>query len=78
GTRTALPTPFNPAFMGVDAFDRVTITNGSVLGTIDPSGNPVSLSLFVFGPNSAALPVGRASDTDPMRFYALTNDIVGL
>jgi hypothetical protein len=78
GTRTALPTPFNPAFMGVDAFDRVTITNGSVLGTIDPSGNPVSLSLFVFGPNSAALPVGRASDTDPMRFYALTGDIVGL
>lgn len=80
GTGTPLPTPFNPAFKGseTDVFGKVKITNGSVFGTIDLDGNPVSLSLFVFGPNSAANAIKRASDADPIRFYARAGDIVGL
>ncbi|OYU86193.1 MAG: hypothetical protein CFE29_30255 [Bradyrhizobiaceae bacterium PARB1] len=79
GTGTPLPTPFNPAFMGGGLVSgKIRFTNGSVLGTVDPSFNPVPLSLFVFGPNTAVLPVGRAPNADPVRFYALTGDIVGL
>ena len=79
GTGTPLPTPFNPAFMGGGLVGgKVRFTNGSVLGTVNRGFDPVALSLFVFGPNTAVLPVGRGPDADPVRFYALTGDIVGL
>ncbi|MFH0297953.1 filamentous hemagglutinin family protein [Bradyrhizobium sp. 31Argb] len=75
----ALPTPFNPAFMGdgVDPLGHVKVTNGSG-GVIDLGGNPVALSLFFFGPNTAAFDIGRASSADPIRFYAREGDVVGL
>jgi filamentous hemagglutinin family protein len=77
GTGTRLPTAFNPVFVGIDGNGRVVVTNASVLGTAS-DGNPMPLSLFVFGPNTAALPIGRAADADPVRFYARDGDIVGL
>jgi filamentous hemagglutinin family protein len=80
GSGVALPTPFNPAFMGdaVDAVGHVRVTNGSINGVVDTLNNPVSLSLFFFGPNTAAFDVGRAPDADPIRFYARDGDVVGL
>jgi hypothetical protein len=80
GSGVPLPTPFNPAFMGddVDPVGRIKVTNASPDGVVDTVGNPVPLSLFFFGPNTAALNIGRASDTDPIRFYAREGDVVGL
>ena len=83
GTGTPMPTPFNPAFMSreivfVGPDGRAKFTNGSFTGTISPTGNLVPGSLFVFGPKSAAVPLVRAADADPIRFYAGTGDIVGL
>ncbi len=83
GAGGVAPTPFNPAFMSaqtdiVGAREVVRFTNGSGTGSVDPNGNPVALSYFFFGPNNSATPVGRAADADPVRFYALTGDVVGL
>jgi filamentous hemagglutinin family protein len=80
GSGVALPTPFNPAFMGrnVDPTGRIKVTNGAVNGIVDEQNDPVPLSLFVFGPNTAALGAGRAPDADPIRFYARDGDVVGL
>lgn len=84
GAGTALPTPANPAFIGSDpetvgGFPApvVRVHNGSPYGlTIDQL--PVPLSLFVFGPNSAAQAIVRTADADPVRFYAREGDVVGL
>ena len=80
GSGIALPTPFNPAFMGenVDGLGRVKVTNGSPSGVIDLSDNNAALSLFFFGPNSAAFNLARALDAAPIRFYAREGDVVGL
>ena len=74
GSRVALPTPFNPAFMGddLDLFGRVKVTNGIDANNLEP------LSLFFFGPNTAALGIGRDPEADPIRFYAREGDVVGL
>ncbi|WP_233024227.1 filamentous haemagglutinin family protein [Rhodopseudomonas boonkerdii] len=83
GAGGVAPTPFNPAFMSAQS-DNVNgkpvyrFTNGSATGTVDSNGNAVALSYFFFGPNSSAMPVGRAADADPVRFYALTGDVIGL
>ncbi|OYU90483.1 MAG: filamentous hemagglutinin [Bradyrhizobiaceae bacterium PARB1] len=83
GAGGVAPTPFNPAFMSTQS-DNVNgkpvyrFTNGSATGSVDSDGNAVPLSYFFFGPNSSATPVGRAADADPVRFYALTGDVVGL
>ena len=83
GAGGVAPTPFNPAFMSTQS-DNVNgkpvyrFTNGSATGSVDVNGNAVPLSYFFFGPNSSATPVGRAADADPVRFYALTGDVVGL
>ncbi|MBR1221828.1 filamentous hemagglutinin family protein [Bradyrhizobium sp. U87765 SZCCT0131] len=80
GSGTALPTPFNPAFAGdaTDPLGRVIVTNASQNGVVDSFNNPVPLSLFVFGPNTAALALNRVPDADPVRFYARDGDLVGL
>jgi len=80
GSGVALPTPFNPAFMGeVDrSSGRVNLTNASPNGVVESNGNPVPLSLFVFGPNTSVVPIDRAPDADPIRFYAREGDVVGL
>ncbi|WP_432730012.1 filamentous haemagglutinin family protein [Variovorax sp. W6] len=82
GTGTALPTPFNPAFVGqAYGAGKVLATNVAadglaISGTTD---TPVLLpTLFAFGPNTAAVPLDRAPDASPMRFYAAGGDIVGL
>ena len=83
GAGGVAPTPFNPAFMSTQS-DNVNgkpvyrFANGSATGTVDVDGNAVALSYFFFGPNSSATPVGRAADADPIRFYALTGDVIGL
>jgi filamentous hemagglutinin family protein len=78
GSGVALPTPFNPAFMG-DAVDGsgMRVTNGS-FSILVPGQFLEPLSLFFFGPNSAAFDIGRAPDAAPIRFYAREGDIVGL
>lgn len=80
GSGVALPTPLNPAFMGseVDVLGHIKVTNASPNGIVDLGGNPVPLSLFFFGPNTAAFDIGRAPDADPVRFYAREGDVVGL
>ena len=83
GAGGVAPTPFNPAFMStqsdfINGKPTVAFTNGSATGTTDTNGNSVPLSYFFFGPNSSSRPVGRAADADPVRFYALTGDVVGL
>jgi len=83
GAGGVAPTPFNPAFMStqtdiVGGKEIVRFSNGSATGTVDTNGNAVPLSYFFFGPNSSSTPVGRAADADPVRFYALTGDVVGL
>jgi filamentous hemagglutinin family protein len=79
GSGAALPTPFNPAFMGdaVDGSGKVRVTNGS-FSILVPGQFLVPLSLFFFGPNTAAFDIGRAPDAAPIRFYAREGDIVGL
>ncbi|UZE50957.1 filamentous hemagglutinin family protein [Rhodopseudomonas sp. P2A-2r] len=83
GTGTALPTPFNPAFVGyenaVDGNINLIVTNASPNGIRDQGGNnPINGSLFVFGPNDAKIALDRANNADPVRFYARQGDIVGL
>ncbi|MEW6644100.1 MAG: filamentous hemagglutinin family protein [Pseudomonadota bacterium] len=80
GTGVPMPTPFNPAFAGrdTDALGRSLVTNASFTGTIDQVGNVIPLSLFVFGPNTSVIPIGRAAEADPVRFYARSGDVSGL
>ncbi len=73
GAGVALPTPFDPAFTGTLSAGGDIVTN--VSGTGVRAGIP---SLFAFGPNSAQLPLLRADDAAPVRFYAAGGDIVGL
>ncbi len=79
GTGTLLPTPFNPAFASRETTiaGKNLVTNGSFTGTT-AGGTIIPTSLFVFGPNTATIPVGRAEDADPVRFYAGTGDVLGL
>jgi filamentous hemagglutinin family protein len=73
GAGIALPTPFAPGFTGSVA------ATGEVVSNVSSTDLGVGLaSLFAFGPNSAALPLARAADAPPIRFYAAGGDIVGL
>ncbi|MDF3833299.1 filamentous hemagglutinin family protein [Cupriavidus basilensis] len=74
GAGIALPSPFNPAFVGMDLGTgdmRVSNLSGGGLNNIGPT-------LFAFGPNSAERVLARAVDAPPIRFYAAGGDIVGL
>lgn len=81
GTGTPLPTPFNPAFASreyVSGTSTPLVSNLASTGSLDTSRDPVILALFAFGPNSAAVPIDRVQDADPIRFYAGSGDILGL
>ncbi|MDC8757657.1 filamentous haemagglutinin family protein [Janthinobacterium fluminis] len=72
----ALPTPFKPAFIGVDRTkgDRPIIVSNLSGDGVAPGG--LRFPLFAFGPDSAS---GAAAGTaGPARFYAAQGDIVGL
>ncbi|NLS28480.1 hypothetical protein S2M10_34900 [Sphingomonas sp. S2M10] len=81
-TGTALPTPFDPAFVGSDAATGRELTNLSKDGAAYSfdilDGWNTSYSLFAFGPNSADTAAGRDPAADPIRIYAVTGDIIGL
>ncbi len=77
GSGAALPTPFNPAFMGRDP-DIIRGNGLQPLRATNTLLDTVPLSLFAFGPNTAALDIGRIASADPIRFYAREGDVVGL
>ncbi|UZE50488.1 filamentous hemagglutinin family protein [Rhodopseudomonas sp. P2A-2r] len=77
GSGAALPTPFNPAFIGREP-DTVGGINVPPLRVTNTLPRTAPLALFAFGPNTAALDIGRAPDADPIRFYAREGDVVGL
>ncbi|HXH46909.1 MAG TPA: filamentous hemagglutinin family protein [Bradyrhizobium sp.] len=81
GSGTPLPSPFNPAFVGFEGdvlVSNLEISNLSLAGSRSGGDGLALQSLFAFGPNSAAVPLVRAADADPIRFYAGTGDILGL
>ena len=82
GTGTPLPTPFNPAFVGqAYGAGQVLATNVARdgLAISGPITRPdITTTLFAFGPNTAAVPLDRAADAPPVRFYAAGGDIIGL
>ncbi|MDI4232849.1 hypothetical protein OZ411_08495 [Bradyrhizobium sp. Arg237L] len=71
GSGVALPTPFNPAFIGSGAGFPVIKVSNTLPGT-------TPLALFAFGPNSAVIGISRDPNADAIRFYAREGDIVGL
>ncbi|MGJ7530266.1 filamentous haemagglutinin family protein [Variovorax sp. GB1P17] len=78
GASTPLPTPFNPAFVGIDGQGAVVVSNASSDGAAIFGKKFNGPSLFAFGPNSAQIRLDRAADAPPIRFYAAGGDIVGL
>ncbi|OYU88236.1 MAG: filamentous hemagglutinin [Bradyrhizobiaceae bacterium PARB1] len=80
GSGADLPDPFNPAFAGQSG--GVTVhnlaTEGMGLNYQPATPAPRINTLFAFGPNSAAIPLGRADDAEPVRFYARAGDIIGV
>ncbi|KZD23957.1 filamentous haemagglutinin family protein, partial [Tardiphaga robiniae] len=77
GSGAPLPTPFNPAFMGREP-DTMGVLDLPPLRVTNTLLGTAPLALFAFGPNTAALDIGRAPDADPIRFYAREGDVVGL
>ncbi|WP_307506525.1 filamentous hemagglutinin family protein [Variovorax sp. W1I1] len=80
GAGTALPTPFNPAFVGqkTDDTGEVVVTNLSADSPAFSTSGFTPTTLFSFGGNTAAAKLGRAADAPPIRFYAADGDIIGL
>jgi filamentous hemagglutinin family protein len=82
GMGTPLPTPFNPAFAGqAHGAGKVLVSNVASDGPAisGPVDQPTLIpTLFAFGPNTAAVPLDRAGDAPPVRFYAAGGDIIGL
>jgi hypothetical protein len=79
GSDTPLPTPLNPAFMGHNGPDNrfnvvVSNTSNEGISTTGPSQYP----LFAFGPNTPVNGGLHDDPNDPIRFYAVGGDIVGL
>lgn len=88
-TGTPLPTPFNPAFVGLSGGPNSDlVSNLSVEGEAGDffgagSGQKFfwfedNFSLMAFGPNTAATAAPRPADAQPVRIYAAGGDIVGL
>lgn len=67
----AIPTPINPAFVGLGAQQAVSNL------TADSESRSGALGLFTFGPNTVQRDL-HAGDSTPQRFYAVDGDIVGL
>ncbi len=79
GAGTPLPTPFDPAFVGLQGrLDDVIVTNVASDGIAIVDRRFKTESLFAFGPNSAQARLDRVTDAPPIRFYAAGGDIVGL
>jgi filamentous hemagglutinin family protein len=81
-TGTALPTPFDPAFVGSDFATGRELTNLSKDGGAYSfeffDGWNTSYSLFAFGPDSADTAARRDPAAAPIRIYAVAGDIIGL
>ena len=84
---TALPSPFNPAFVGVGANDRVVTSNLSANGSLTgggrftdvvSTGSKGTYPLFAFGPDTPLASSLHAGDQSAALFYAVDGDIVGL
>ncbi|MGF6347152.1 filamentous haemagglutinin family protein [Variovorax sp. W2I14] len=78
GSGTPVPTPFNPAFVGATDSNDILVTNISREGPAFSTSGFAPTTLFAFGANSAAAPLGRAEGAPPLRFYAAGGDIIGL
>ena len=86
GSDTPLPTPFMPAYAGYDLAGG--LQRGSHNNSID--GSPVPRAdgpvaptkdahpLFAFGPDTPGARSPRAEGSEPIRFYAVQGDLVGL
>ncbi|WP_213938153.1 filamentous haemagglutinin family protein [Pseudomonas sp. dw_612] len=68
----SMPTPFNPAFAGTNAFGTVLYSNLSA----DVYKEANAFSLFTFGANTFTQQAWPARQ--PVRFYAINGDIIGL
>ncbi|XHR27958.1 MAG: filamentous hemagglutinin family protein [Chthoniobacteraceae bacterium] len=82
---TELPTPFDPAFVGVSRTGGDEVSNLSIEGEAAVTYNGGrsfswngEYSLFAFGLNTAATALERDADAEPIRIYAVEGDIVGL
>jgi filamentous hemagglutinin family protein len=84
GSDTPLPTPFNPAFAGFNAQQRLVLSNLSLDGSLtDYTGKTLlgtldSFPLFAFGPDTVGAMALHAGDRSGALFYAVQGDIVGL
>ncbi len=67
--QSSLVTPWNPAY-------QARIGNAVVASNLPASGSLGSLSLFAFGPATAA--VSAVGSAGPARFYAMDGDLVGV
>jgi hypothetical protein len=70
---SSMATPWNPAI--VASLGASNYGNTSSTGNYNTYGNQ-GLSLFAFGPGTAAEPLSNRAD--PSRFYAATGDLVGV
>ncbi|MCA6110936.1 filamentous haemagglutinin family protein [Bradyrhizobium cenepequi] len=66
---SVLSTPFNPAFDGAPRGGSVVTTNVSAAG---------SGKTFAFGPNTVDSQAQADAEGEPVRFYAVSGDIVGV
>jgi filamentous hemagglutinin family protein len=68
---SAMATPFHPAFQG-------TLPNGTPVSNLSRAGNPVETGrpLFALGANTVS--AGSAHGSEPVRFYAVNGDLVGV
>ncbi|WP_429614630.1 filamentous haemagglutinin family protein [Variovorax sp. W2I14] len=67
----AMATPFHPAFQGTLA-DGTQVSNLSRAGNLVDTGRP----LFALGANTVS--AGNAHGSEPVRFYAMNGDLVGV
>ncbi|MGJ7524717.1 filamentous haemagglutinin family protein [Variovorax sp. GB1P17] len=68
---SAMATPFHPAFQG-------TLADGTKVGNLSRVGNRVESGrpLFALGANTVS--AGSAHGSEPVRFYAVNGDLVGV
>ncbi|WZB60926.1 hypothetical protein WJ970_24790 [Achromobacter xylosoxidans] len=86
GSDTPLPTPFMPAYAGYDLAGGLQrgSHNSSIDGAPVPrEDGPVAPTkdahpLFAFGPDTPGARSLRAEGAEPIRFYAVQGDLVGL
>ncbi|WP_175626465.1 MULTISPECIES: filamentous haemagglutinin family protein [Oxalobacteraceae] len=87
GSDTALPTPFNPAFVGFNQQGRIVISNLSMDGTMTSNdqfsgaaidGKQHYFPLFAFGPDTLGASALHAGDTSAALFYGVNGDVIGV